>query len=70
MAHHNALKWRCVNPDCKWSIAATVALPGEPTPRCICGDSMQKIAPAPAMKYLDFLRQEPFLMEARAVEEE
>jgi len=51
-------------------LVATVALPGEPAPRCVCGDVMQKRVEAiPATAYLDFLRGEPVAQPTPAAEE-
>lgn len=59
MTHQGGVRWRCPDPDCRWSMVVTSALPGEPAPRCICGNAMQKAEPAPhTMAYLDFLRAE------------
>jgi hypothetical protein len=70
MAHADIVKWHCVNGECKWSSIPTIALPGEPAPRCICGDVMQTVETPRVITYLDFLRGEPMRLEKTAVEED
>jgi hypothetical protein len=70
MTHNSAVRWSCRNSDCKWSMVATVALPGEPAPRCVCGDLMQRVASNPAPTYLGFLHGESAADDQRVVEED
>ena len=70
MTRDDSVRWCCPNRDCKWSMVATVALPGEPAPRCVCGEVMQRVEAIPATTYLDFLRGEPVAQDTPAAEEE
>jgi len=70
MTRDDSVRWRCPNRDCKWSMVATIALPGEPAPRCVCGDVMHKVEAPPAITYLDFLRGGPVGEDKPAAEEE
>ena len=51
--------WYCPNHNCKWSMVATIALPGEDAPQCVCGELMRHTYPEPVFHYLDFLRPAP-----------
>jgi len=73
MSRDDGARWCCPNRDCKWSMVATIALPGEPAPRCVCGDVMQKVETIPATptaSYLEFLRGESVGQDTPGAEEE
>jgi hypothetical protein len=57
MSQTNTVQWRCPNSDCKWSMVATTALAGEPAPRCVCGEQMQRLPGDPGSSYLGFLQR-------------
>ena len=70
MTHDETVKWYCINSDCQWSMVTTITLPGEPAPRCVCGELMQRVQTSRASSYLDFLRREPVRPQTRAFDED
>lgn len=56
MAKISGVRWLCPSRDCRWSMVSTVIIQSDNAPRCVCGEVMQQIEPAPVMSYLEFLR--------------